>query len=459
MSTQKPDRIAFLRQEHGAALLAAFINDDRNAPYRDWITSGRGEPLEEAEAVDALFKRYRGADPTPKGVCMQWLLRQALKGSLPAEDLDKARETLAAFQTYKRRLAPEARDLGRFDSLGAVWKAVEPFVQANEAVSGKDEERRLRDAVRAKSTIVLEKDGWTVAIPRTKRAAQWWGRGTRWCTTSERGTMFEHYTRGGPLIVFVAPSGEKHQFHARSGQFMDAADRRATLSVLKGIMPALEASTPGLATALTAVLGKRKAVIAAPTRPAPCSSRLRAALAFFGLGRTSAAPKQAAVQDKQGDGAATPVSGKDVWISAIGDFGLPLSHIPKPYYDAGIFEDIVARNGMAIQDIPHDAMTPDLCRLAVQQNGQALKHVPEHMRSREVALEAVRQDGMALALVPVYWRQRQICLAAVQQNPSALRHVPSNIADHEMYTMTATANPDLYFSLGDFETHETQGPA
>ena len=172
------ERLKYQREQKGIALYHEFFRDSRNVHlFAEFPRSTSGKPMSVDEVADAVFARYREADPTRTGACMQWLIRLALAGNLPVEDLPKARETLEAFQTYKRRLAPEARDLGRHETLGAVWTAIEPFVRENAPASAKEEERRERGVVRAESTIVLERDGWTVAIPRTERASRWWGPG------------------------------------------------------------------------------------------------------------------------------------------------------------------------------------------------------------------------------------------------------------------------------------------
>ena len=215
-------RIDFLRQQYATDLLKAFRDDPRNARFV--IGEENAVQTDDEAAANALFDMVRNADPTRTGACTQWLIRLALDGRLPAEDLPKARETLEAFKTYKRRLPAEQRDLGRYESLGEVWKAVEPSVLADAPVSGKDEERREREAARAESELILERNGWTVAIPQTERAAKWWGRGTRWCTAADTDNMFHEYAPDGPLVVFIRPDGAKFQWHGTTKQFMDAAD-------------------------------------------------------------------------------------------------------------------------------------------------------------------------------------------------------------------------------------------
>ena len=87
---------------------------------------------------------------------------------------------------YKRRLEPAQRDLGRYPSLGAVWKAVTGFVQDNAPVSNNNLDRREREAALAETDILFEAEGLIVAVPKTWAAAVWWGRGTQWWPRASR---------------------------------------------------------------------------------------------------------------------------------------------------------------------------------------------------------------------------------------------------------------------------------
>ena len=498
MNDRKPDRMTFLRQEYGAALLAAFKVDARNLPFWEWIFTPEHKPLAPEEAVAALFERYRGADPTPKGVFMQWLLRQAVRREIPAEDISKVRETLEAFERYKRRLPPEQRDIGRYEAVASVWKAIEPFVLQDTPASAKAEDRRAREQARAESTILLEKVGWTVAIPRTERAACWWGKGTRWCTAARNNNMFGRYAKDGPLIVFVRPDGAKFQFHAPSGQFMDAEDRMAKLPVLGGAMPLLDAHVPALRLTLELILDNfgtyaTKAIgnIApplpdlpppadmppAPTEEPPRTSfrrRLASALKTVFVsaethGSPAPPPPPVAVQDVVDPAMVA------LWGAAFAEFGLSLRwfrSLDMPdSLGVALCAHVAARNGALLSEFPRYLITERIALLAVQQHGMALQHVPLDRRSHEIVLAAVRQDGRALQFLPPSQRDRamcldavhsnglalefvprevvvrEMCLIALRQTQAAIRFVPSYLADHEIYQMAASSPPDLLFSL------------
>ena len=395
-------RLSYLREQHGADLLAAFKDEPRNAPFRRWLERD-GSPLDDHAAVDIVFQRFRESDPSPTGSCTQWLIRLAAAGRLPAEDLPKARETLAAFLAYKRRLDADARDLGRYDTLGAVWRAVEPFAAANAPVSGKDEERRERVAARAESTILLEEDGLTVAIPRTERAAKWWGRGTRWCTAADDANMFKEYNDVAPLVVFVLPDGRKFQGHAGDYdvQFMDAADEDADFRTeLRPWGRLLVERLPGLVCAMT-------------HHPEVWKSR------YSVWGHRI---------------------GGDDRRSAVLDYGAPYQLRPIQSWSEGDLLIIAQRDPDVLEDLKPHQKTRAVCRAVIDKHGYHLRDVPEALRDAEMCWAAVRQNApSALEAVPVDLRTRDLCLEAVRHNGNALRHVPEALRDEEMLMTAVTS--------------------
>ena len=67
---------------------------------------------------------------------------------------------------------------------------------------------------------------------------------------------------------------------------------------------------------------------------------------------------------------------------------------------------------------------------AVQQNGFALQRLPAELRTPQLCFAAVQQKqqrGSALRYVPAELMTPQLCLIAVQQNGSALRFVPAEL--------------------------------
>jgi len=60
----------------------------------------------------------------------------------------------------------------------------------------------------------------------------------------------------------------------------------------------------------------------------------------------------------------------------------------------------ITQNGWALEDVPQELRTPDLCKIAVAQYGYALKYVPQDLRTKDLCTIAVAQYGWALQWVP-----------------------------------------------------------
>ena len=450
-------RLEYLREQHRDALLTAFRADPRNRHIDVGVA-------DDVTSADLLFQRYRDADPTRTGACTQWLIRQALAGRLPVEDLPKARETLEGFLAYKRRLPADARDLGRYESLGEIWRSVEPFVMAAAPVSGKDEERREREAVRAESKILLEQDGWTVAIPNTERAACWWGRGTRWCTAGANYNMFAHYSNMAPLVVFVRPDGEKFQFHAGEetdpnkfyeqkhgrdsddeytddddeyvspngvkAQFMDQADNPADVGEsLQNFLETIRERLPALYLTMARCEGGWRA------RQGIGPQRWERPRIGREFGRDFA---------------------PETFLEALRDFGLPFHAVPEHARSPECWKAAFDRDVAILQDMPPGVRTVEmleaaldedpeilngmgfttderaLCAVAIKRFPFALRVVPKPLRDAEMCWDAVRKQGGAIQYVPESMRDAEMCRIAVASDANAIRFIPTPLLEPDM---------------------------
>jgi len=50
----------------------------------------------------------------------------------------------------------------------------------------------------------------------------------------------------------------------------------------------------------------------------------------------------------------------------------------------------VRQNGDALEYVPENLKTAELCRIAVRNCADAFKHVPEHLRTLELCMEAAQ---------------------------------------------------------------------
>ena len=500
------DRLQYLRETFREPLLKAFLADRRNqmadsgivqhdgmptvTPMRDVVETNengfkmtvetahavfeRYHKAKTVEAADAVFDRYREADPTRRASYLQWVLRLAIDGKLPGEDIPKARETLEAFERFKRRLASDQRDIGVYDTLGAVWTAVEPFVLADAPASNAEADRREREAARAESDILLEENGLIVAIPRTERAACWWGRGTRWCTAAtDSANMFDHYSKDGPLVVFVLPDGTKYQGHAPTQQFMDAADEEVEFqSALRDHLPLLEQRLPAVCVAM--LWKGMKAFEFGHQIPGNDRSEIQrvAEREIFGLihseiqrfgseDAVSAAvteygaklrymPHALITRDTAMAALRKTVSNAkdvpaDLWTRemaemAVGQDGSALAGVPDAMHDEAllILAAVTSKipRAAAVQNARADLLTPELRATLVEGNPYCLLGFPDEHKTLAMCLMAVQEEALTFQYVPEAMQTKEMCLAAVRQNSQALKFVRRDLVDEEIVLET-----------------------
>jgi hypothetical protein len=164
---------------------------------------------------------YDENNPQKMGKFGKWLILQYKQGKLKIEDLYKVTESLEAFVRFNNRI--EIKDINRYKNASELYDVVKPFIDNPEqATSKSDETRRLKEGAEK----VYEDNEWLILIPKTKEAAIYYGKGTRWCTAAERGqNYFDYYNKDGNLYININKTdGEKYQFHFESDSFMDSSD-------------------------------------------------------------------------------------------------------------------------------------------------------------------------------------------------------------------------------------------
>ncbi|MCV9964019.1 hypothetical protein OIU34_19245 [Pararhizobium sp. BT-229] len=184
-----------------------------------------------------VFDYLLSADPSPKKLYAEFVMRTYASGEYLAEDVERIRESLSLFHVNKRRLPVERRDIGNYPSERDLWTVLtEAGLVESEAFSGKAAKRSDRSRAHLESDVITA-DGWTMVRLGSAFSAAWWGMGTRWCTTEKSGRTYKSYADRGALRVFVSPEGVKHQLHIATGSLCDAKDMRVNLTKFLGTIP------------------------------------------------------------------------------------------------------------------------------------------------------------------------------------------------------------------------------
>jgi hypothetical protein len=397
LTKAKLNRISWGLNAYGH-LLAAAVRQDTSAEARE-VEKRPDDQV--PEHVARLIQDK--ADPTVAKTMTGWLVRQYAYGALRLEDLGTAYETLTMFQRYALRLPKGEQDLGRYQSLAAVWEVVSPIAEAEQdKLSGKAQKAVDKAKAHAESRILRQdEDGFTIAVPLTEFAAKWWGKGTRWCTSAEKDNRFWQYHKDAPLIVVVIPELKekgKFQLWATEGdvQFMDAADNSVSEVLITEYWPRFE----------------------------PILS--------FALRQNSWALEYVPVEFRT----------DEMCGIAVAHNGNALMYVPEKFRTEEMCRIAVEQDGVALFLVPEKRCTEEIFRIAVAQDGFALEYVPDALRSEVVCRIAVAQDGRSLAYVPKKLRTDDICSIAVAQDGLALRYVRQTLRTDEMCSIAVEQNGD-----------------
>ncbi len=117
--------------------------------------------------------------------------------------------------------------------------------------------------------------------------------------------------------------------------------------------------------------------------------------------------------------------------------GLALRHIKNP--SEAVIIAAVQQNGLALQFVPAEKQTYQVCAFAVVQNGRALQHVAK--QSESICMAAIRDQQAALAMVRIP-QTREMILCAVSSAPKrgcALAY--AKIQDEEICLAAVTNDP------------------
>ena len=380
------------------------------------------EPLKEKNINDAsvFIQGILNADIT-KGKYARFLIKAFLNDKFLEEDLiggmdSTIGQAISLFDKHKGKLPLEHRSVYALDketgealyqSPGDLWNGVKQF---QGELSGKELKREEQEKIYRETEFIYkdEETGFQIISPLTKESAQWWGKGTRWCTSAENNNQFDYYTKQAPLLILLMPgnNGEKLQLWKNKDdiQFMDEVDNRVSLDYIKENWKILEP--------ICRWLNNLKYIPEKYITKELCELAIR--------------------QDENA-----------------------LQYIPKKLMTKKLCELAIKKDGWTLQYIPEDLITKELCKIAVKNNGYALCHILEKYRTKELYTMAIQQNGLALVYIQKGLRTKEICEIAVKQNGLAIKFVPEEFKTPELYELAVKGDgQSLAYISEDFKTLE-----
>lgn len=224
---QKGEREAFLKKTY--------------AKRWEYIKGGKDErdtvdysSFDTTTTLDKLLTKIAKADPTKNGAYMQWITKLLLKSPQQnrLEDLDRLAQDLAAFELHRAKIAN--KDINSYPSFEALYDAIKPLLAPRKQTASEKKEAKEEAALRALKgeidDVYKGPEGW-VKIPTTKRASQFLGQNTRWCTASKSGDHFDSYSKTDVLfVIYDKAEKARFQLHVAGGHFADEADKMQGLA-------------------------------------------------------------------------------------------------------------------------------------------------------------------------------------------------------------------------------------
>jgi hypothetical protein len=174
-----------------------------------------------------FLKKFEDGDPTQNKQYTPWIIRQYAAGNIKRlEDVTSSiKDTLERYEYGKRRrqIQPPYNDINRIrdiDTLYRVTSAIELPAKQQPGQQAMRPERNAREIYNGSDMRIIQ--------PLDVESAQYYGQGTRWCTSARNDNQFYDYAPQGPLYIIIPKHpqypGEKYQIQFETDQFVNEED-------------------------------------------------------------------------------------------------------------------------------------------------------------------------------------------------------------------------------------------
>src|SRR5271167_2344261 len=148
---------------------------------------GKWKGLEGYDDIKKFLEKLGEVDPSHNGAYMQWMAKLMINSphENKVEDLYKVKDDLVEFEKNKAKITN--KDINAYKNFQELFTVIEPFTKPKEKSKEElaaEKDEAARAAIRKDIETVYDgTEGW-VKIPTTKKASQYLGQLTRWCTAS-----------------------------------------------------------------------------------------------------------------------------------------------------------------------------------------------------------------------------------------------------------------------------------
>ena len=388
----------------GQQLMAKLAKDPQGSSMKD-------DPAKFIEYI------ANNIDPTTNSKYTKWIISRFVDpngGIRFVEDLSKLTDPLTRYAklTQSGVIPTDQRDINKFKSMNLLLNLMDQYVEKK---TGREERQNEEENLIKSGQAVLYKDtgALKIMIPKTKEAAKYYGRGTRWCTAGDKDNRFKYYNKQGPLYdIIFRGSGVKWQFHFESAQFMDERDKRLSPKQVSTVynlfsedkwLTAVQQNgfaieyikNPSEEVQMAAVQETGFAIqyIKNPSEEVQMAAVKQDGRTIEYIKNPSDAMKMAAVQETGYAIRYIKNPSEEVQMAAVQETGFAIQYIKNPSEEVQMAA--VKQDGRTIEYIknPSEAMQ----MTAVQQNGRAIQYIKNP--SEAMQMTAVKQDGRAIRYI------------------------------------------------------------
>ena len=388
----------------GQQLMAKLAKDPQGSSMKD-------DPAKFIEYI------ANNIDPTTNSKYTKWIISRFVDpngGIRFVEDLSKLTDPLTRYAklTQSGVIPTDQRDINKFKSMNLLLNLMDQYVEKK---TGREERQNEEENLIKSGQAVLYKDtgALKIMIPKTKEAAKYYGRGTRWCTAGDKDNRFKYYNKQGPLYdIIFRGSGVKWQFHFESAQFMDERDKRLSPKQVSTVynlfsedkwLTAVQQNgfaieyikNPSEEVQMAAVQETGFAIqyIKNPSEEVQMAAVKQDGRTIEYIKNPSDAMKMAAVQETGYAIRYINNPSEEVQMAAVQETGFAIQYINNPSEEVQMAA--VKQDGRTIEYIknPSEAMQ----MTAVQQNGRAIQYIKNP--SEAMQMTAVKQDGRAIRYI------------------------------------------------------------
>lgn len=171
------------------------------------------------EIAQNVVNKLSELDPSKNKKFTQWLLREYVNGAFRLDSVDKQKVLLylKTFESYKAVLS--CNDILKFSWKGLI-ELISPYLEEGsvKAISKRDLKAAYRqmlfDTHQVDTFYVNDLTKTRVLRLNTEAASKYYGKGTRWCVSSNDNNEFEHYHELGNLY-FIQYKNKKFLLQLR----------------------------------------------------------------------------------------------------------------------------------------------------------------------------------------------------------------------------------------------------